>query len=84
MENLRSDNLIEGPLEEKINSMIQGKGEHLHAIVRNEDVFLSGEVAHPQTKKEIACLVEKFPGIRMITNHIRIKLPEERRRVEHF
>ncbi|HXL72085.1 MAG TPA: BON domain-containing protein [bacterium] len=84
MENLRSNNLIEGPLEEKINSAIKGKGDHLHAFVRDEVVYLSGEVAYHKTKEEISSLVKKIPGIRMITNHIRIKLPEERRRVEHF
>jgi osmotically-inducible protein OsmY len=84
MENLRSDNLIDSPLEEKINSAIQGKGHYLHAFTRDEDVHLSGEVDHPNTKREIAVLVEKFPGIRFITNHIRIKLPEERRSIEHF
>lgn len=84
MENLRSDNLIDGPLEEKINSAIQSKGDHLHAIVRDEDVYLSGEVSCRATKEEISHLVKSFPGIRIITNHIRIKLPEERRRVEHF
>jgi len=84
MENLRSDNLIDTPLEEKINSAIKTKGDHLHAFIRDEDVYLSGEVLHPETKKDIAVLVEKFPGIRMITNHIRIKLPEEKRHVEHF
>ena len=84
MENLRSDNLIDGPLEEKINSAIQLKGDHLHAFVRDEDVHLSGEVSSHATKEEISSLVESLPGIRFITNHIRIKLPEERRRVEHF
>ena len=84
MENLRSDNLIDNPLEERINSAIQLKGDHLHAIVRDEDVYLSGEVGSHAVKKEISSLVESFPGIRFITNHIRIKLPEERRRVEHF
>ena len=84
MENRGSDNLSNSPLEKEINSAIRQKGDHLLAIVRDEDVFLSGEVANPETKRDIACLVQKFPGIRMITNHIRIKLPEERRRVEHF
>ncbi|HTA75979.1 MAG TPA: BON domain-containing protein [bacterium] len=84
MENLRSDNLIENPLEEQINSAIEGKGAHLHAFARDEDVHLTGEVNRPETKEEIAGLVRSFPGVRFITNHIRIKLPEERRRVEHF
>jgi len=84
MENQKSDNLIESPLEEAINSAIKEKGEHLRAIVRDEDVHLTGEVAHREIKREIAALVEKFPGVQMITNHIRLKLPEERRRVEHF
>ena len=84
MENLRSDNLIESPLEEAINSAIQKKGEHLHAIVREDDVHLSGEVARLETKREIAGLVKKFPEVRFITNHIKVKLPDERRRVEHF
>ncbi len=84
MENLRSDNLIDSPLEERINSAIQLKGDHLRAIIRDEDVHLSGEVSCSADKKEITSLVESFPGIRFITNHIRIKLPEERRRVEHF
>jgi len=84
MENLRSDNLIENPMEEKINNAIEGKGDHLLAFVREEDVYLTGEVNRPETKEEIAGLVKSFPGVRFITNHIRIKLPEERRRVEHF
>jgi len=84
MENLRSDNLIDNPLEEIINSAIKAKGNHLHAFIRDEDVYLSGEVVYPETKRDIAILVEKFPGIRMITNHIRIKLPDEKRYVEHF
>jgi hypothetical protein len=84
MENLRSDNLMDSPLEERINSAIQLKGDHLHAFIRDEDVYLSGEVNCRADKKEISALVESFPGIRFITNHIRIKLPEERRRVEHF
>jgi osmotically-inducible protein OsmY len=78
------ENPVEALLEKMINTAIQGKGDHLHAVVRNEDVFLSGEVARRETKKDIACLVEKFPGVRMITNHIRLKLPEEKSRVEHF
>ena len=84
MENLRSDNLIDNPLEEKINSVIQGKGDHLHAFTRDEDVYLSGEVSCQAAKQEISGLVKSFPGIRRITNHIRLKLPEERRHVEHF
>jgi osmotically-inducible protein OsmY len=84
MENLRSDNLIDSPLEEKLNSVIKGKGDHLHAIVRDEDVHLSGEVSCRAEKEAISSLVKSFPGIRMITNHIRLKLPEERRHVEHF
>jgi osmotically-inducible protein OsmY len=84
MENLRSDNLIDNPLEEKINSVIQGKGDHLHAIMRDKDVHLSGDVSCRAAKEEISGLVKNFPGIRIITNHIRIKLPEERRHVEHF
>jgi osmotically-inducible protein OsmY len=84
METQKTHNLIESQLEEMINSAIQPKGEHLHAIVRDEAVHLTGEVDRRETKREIACLVEKFPGVQMITNHIRVKLPEERRRVEHF
>jgi len=84
MENLKSDNLIESPLEEAINSAIQTKGEHLHAILRVDDVHLSGEVTRLEAKREIAGLVKEFPGVRFITNHIKVKLPEERRRVEHF
>jgi hypothetical protein len=84
MENLRSNKLIESPLEEQINSAIEGKGEHLHAFVRDEDVHLTGEVPRSETKEEIFCLVKNLPGVRFITNHIRIQLPEERRRVEHF
>ena len=84
MENLRSDNLIDNPLEEKLISVIQDKGDHLHAFTRDADVYLSGDVSCRATKEEISCLVKSFPGIRRITNHIRLKLPEERRPVEHF
>jgi hypothetical protein len=84
MENPRSDNLIDNPLEARLNSVIRGKGDHLHAFTRDEYVYLTGEVSCHAAKEEISCLVKSFPGIRFITNHIRLKLPEERRRVEHF
>ena len=57
MENLRSDNLIDNPLEEKLNFVIQGKGDHLHAFTRDEDVYLTGEVSCHATKEEISSLV---------------------------
>jgi hypothetical protein len=62
MENLRSDNLIDNPLEEKLISVIQDKGDHLHAFTRDADVYLSGEVSCRATKEEISCLVKAFPA----------------------
>ncbi len=84
MGHLRSDNLMDNPLEEKMNSVIQEKGDHLYAFTRGEDVYLSGEVSCRAVKEEISYLIKIFPGIRIVTNHIRLKLPEERRRIEHF
>ena len=84
MDNLVIDNLTDNPLEAKINLMIQNKGIYLRAFVRDETVFLSGEVQELQIKKEITRLVEQFPGIRFITNHIRVRLPDASPTIEHF
>jgi hypothetical protein len=59
-------------LENDVCRAIRPKGDHIHVVVKNGDVNLSGDAPDFDTKKNIFSTVENFPGVGYVVNHIRV------------
>ena len=73
-------------MEEEISRVIQDKGNCSQVInvVKGGYVNLLGYVDGLDVKKNIGSLVEKIPGVEMVTNHIRLKPFEAQGAITHF
>jgi hypothetical protein len=60
-------------LEEDICWAIKDIGEHIHVVVKDGDVHLSGDMDDSRTKKAIEEAVQRVPGVRYVVNHIRVQ-----------
>lgn len=75
-ENLEQENVR---LEEEVRRYIgqEGQGKKVYVVASAGYIHLAGAVKRSEDKKKIGSLVEKVPGVRMVTNHLRVR-PEER------
>jgi osmotically-inducible protein OsmY len=73
-------------LEKAVGRFLREKGSKhkVQVVARDGYVNLVGWAADPGEKRRIAELVESVPGVRMVTNHIRIEPWVEKRGLIHF
>lgn len=86
MAQLETLNADESPLEEKIHQALleKGKKSWFYVIARNGYVHLFGFVDALKEKWEIGDIVESIPGVRIVTNHLRLELCEQSGSEIHF
>ncbi len=73
-------------LEKQIHQALLEKGKRswLYVIARNGYVHLFGFVGGLKEKGEIGGIVESIPGVRIVTNHLRLELCEPNGADLHF
>jgi len=78
MKALRTPDMTDVQMEEDIHRKLiaLGKKFWIQVIARDGYVHLFGFVDGFQQKKEITGIVESFPGVRIVTDHLRIELME--------
>ncbi len=86
MNPLREPNGKDAQLEDEIGRNVREKGKDfwMKVIARDGYVNLWGFVDRKEDKREIEEIVQSTPGTRLVTNHLRLKLLEEKRGAEHF
>ena len=83
---LRMPDNTDSQMEKEISRSLleNGKSSWIQVIARDGYINLFGFVDGPKEKREITDIVQSFPGVRVVTNHLRIKLWEEKRVGIHF
>ncbi len=73
-------------LEEDVHKQIgqQELGKKVYVVASGGHVHLAGAVERSEEKNRIGSLVEKVPGVRTVTNHLRVRPWETPREVAHF
>ena len=86
MNSLRAADGKDAQLENEIgrNVLEKGKKIWMKIIARDGYVNLWGFVDRKEDKHEIEEIVQATPGTRLVTNHLRLKLWDEKREVSHF
>lgn len=83
---LRLPDTKDEQMEEGIRQTLLEKGKSfwMKVIARDGYINLWGFVDRPEDKREIEEIILAVPGIRVVTNHLRIKLWDEKRHEAHF
>jgi osmotically-inducible protein OsmY len=73
-------------LEEDVRRQLaeQTQGKKVYVVATGGYIHLAGAVDQSEVKSRIGSLVEKIPGVRMVTNHLRIRSEREMAETAHF
>lgn len=73
-------------LEEDVQRSLAGEGlgKGIYVVVKNGYVNLSGFVDRMEVKGRIGSWVAQLPGVRMVTNHLRVRSGNEAAETAHF
>lgn len=73
-------------LEEDVRQLIgqQGQEKKVYVVASEGYIHLVGAVKDLADKVKISSWVEKVPGVRMVTNHLRVQAEEEKSQTAHF
>ena len=74
------------PLEEAVKRSLAGEGlgKGIYVVVKNGYVNLAGIVDQIEMKGRIGSWVAQLPGVRMVTNHLRVRSEKEPPEMAHF
>lgn len=67
---------LDARLEAALESVIRDKSDKVHVVAKDGLVTLVGYAPDSKVKRDIAQAAKIMPGVREVTNHIKI-LPEE-------
>jgi hypothetical protein len=86
MKNLQFSGSDDAELEISVCRFLQENGlkHKVQIVARDGYVNLAGWVAGAGDKRRIGGLVESVPGVRMVTNHLRLEPWVEKRNLIHF
>ena len=73
-------------LEEDVRQLIgqEGQEKSVYVVASEGYIHLAGAVKDLADKVKIGSWVEKVPGVRMVTNHLRIRTEGEKTETAHF
>jgi hypothetical protein len=86
MNHLEFSGSKDAELEISVCRFLQKNGlkHKVQVVARDGYVNLAGWIAGREKKRRIGDLVESVPGVRMVTNHIRMEPWVEKRNLIHF
>ncbi len=86
MTTLHAINFKDAELEMEIQKALHdsGKPAEVQAIARDGYIHLVGWANNLEHKRWLGSMVERIPGVRLVTNHLHVKPWEEKRGKLHF